>query len=141
PPRLSRKARASGVSSDRDCTARSAPSSPLAWSSIACCRLALNDPLATSAAMPITMDRENSSSLRREARESLHAIFNMKLMGTAELPACSKPFVADHRPAFQPKNALAFPRQFQVVGHEDQRGAPLAIHLEDQVRHGVGGVP
>src|SRR4051812_34601527 len=57
---------------------RSAPSSPLAWSCTACCRLVLNDPIATSAAMPRMIDAEKRRSRRREARESRQAILRMK---------------------------------------------------------------
>ena len=83
PPSPSRNCWASGVSAVRDSTARSAPSRPLAWPSIAVCRLVVNDPIATSAAMPRTIESENSSNRFREARESRQAILRMKFIRDA----------------------------------------------------------
>jgi hypothetical protein len=63
---------------------KSAPSSSFAWPSTARSRFDPSEPIATSAAIPSTTDRENSASRRREARESRHAIFRMKFILTHE---------------------------------------------------------
>ena len=67
-------------------TTRSAPRSDRAWSSIACARLARNNPIAIRAATPNEIEMEKSRSRHRLERLSRQAMRGMKAKLLVERP-------------------------------------------------------
>ena len=76
----------SGVNGRELSTTRSAPRSDRAWSSIACARLARNNPIAIKAATPNEIEMEKRRSRHRLARLSRHAMRGMKAIALDPSP-------------------------------------------------------
>src|SRR6187399_1681651 len=106
--------------------ARSAPSSARAWSRTDACRLRVKDPMATRAATPAVTDaisniRRRGDRLSRQARSRGKRI---RSGGGG---------VREEGAVVQAHDASGAGGQALVVGHEDQRGADLAVELGHQL--------
>src|SRR5258708_34250335 len=106
---------------------RSAPTRAFAWSSISSRRLYPKDKVATSAAIPRTMEDMN-----RNRRLRLRRLSRQAMRKSQETGNCLSFFICNHMPPFYPDNTLRSIRQFCVMGYEYQGRTRFPVAIEEQ---------
>src|SRR6185369_4056729 len=110
---------------------RSPPSSSLAcWSSAACTRSAKNPTVVTLAIAITSAMKSTRSSAAAALRRSIR-------MASGIVIGCS---ILGHDLARGDVDApVAAPREIRIVRDQHERGAALAVHLEQQLDHVLAG--
>src|SRR5688500_10080615 len=100
--------------------------------------------IATSAAMPITMEEEKRSSLRRLARLSRQAIRQVQGEKSASRKFISRRggfhgLIFDEAAPFELDNAPCFASEIEIVRDEHERSAGRGVQVEKQIDDRVAG--